>query len=127
MRGGAAHQLESVLAAILYWGTWVASSAVAAGLALALLDSRAVLGETVIQRDMRITTAGIALFVLLPVIRVPVMLFAFLRERDYRFSLIAALVLTITLLGLLVGSRVREVSWSQPTRLFQYTWREFHD
>ena len=60
-----------------------------------------------VPRDMRIASAGIALFILLPVIRVIVMLFAFLRDRDYRFSVIAAFVLAVTLLGLLVGSRLR--------------------
>jgi len=31
---------------------------------------------------------------------------AFLRDRDYRFSVIAALVMAITLLGLLAGTRL---------------------
>jgi hypothetical protein len=106
MTSRASHQLERVLATTLSWGTWVASSAVALGLALALWHSRAATGEMALQRDTRITTAGIALFVLLPVIRVTVMLFAFLRARDYRFCVIAALVLVITLLGLLAGMRV---------------------
>ena len=111
---GESHQLERTLAATLYWGTWVASSAVAVGMALALLDSRT-LGETTIRRDMRITTVGIAMFVFLPIVRVMVMLLSFLRDRDYRFMVIAGLVLTITLLGLLVGLRAREVSWSRTT------------
>jgi len=105
MTGGASHQLERTLAATLYWGTWLASSAVAVGMTLALLESRT-LGETTIRRDTRITTVGIAMFVLLPIVRVAVMLFAFLRDRDYRFAVIAGLVLTITLLGLLVGLHV---------------------
>ena len=125
MTSRASRQLERVLATTLSSGTWVASSAVAIGLALALWHSRAAAGETALQRDTRITTAGIALFVLLPVIRVTVMLFAFLRARDYRFCAIAALVLAITLLGLLVGMRVREISWSQPTSLYRNDWRQF--
>jgi hypothetical protein len=111
--------LERALAATLYWGTWVASCVVAVDLTLALLDSRAVLAGTAVGRDMRITTAGIALFISLPIIRVVVMLFAFLCERDYRFSAIAAMVLTIILLGLFVGQHIRQVSWSPPTSLFR--------
>jgi len=125
MTGRTSHQLKRVVAATLYWGTWVASAAVALGTALALWDSRAATGEISIHRGMRITTAGIALFVLLPIVRVTVMLLAFLRDRDYRFSVIAALVLAITLLGLLAGTHVREVSWSQPIRPFRNTWRQF--
>ena len=125
MTGRTSHQLERVVAATLYWGTWVASAAVALGTALALWDSRAATGEISIHRGMRITTAGIALFVLLPIVRVTVMLLAFLRDRDYRFCVIAALVLAITLLGLLAGMHVREVSWSQPIRPFRNTWRQF--
>ena len=55
---------------------------------------------------MRLVTIGIALFILLPVLRVVLMLIVFLRERDYRFSAIAALVLTILLVGFVVGTRV---------------------
>jgi Protein of unknown function (DUF1634) len=106
MRGAVFYQLEHVLASTLYWGTWLASSVVAVGLAKALLDSRAARGETVTQDGMRIMSAGIALFIVLPVIRVVVMLFGFLRERDYRFAVIAALVMTIIVLGLLAGSHI---------------------
>ena len=51
-------------------------------------------------------TIGIALFLLLPVLRVVLMLIVFLRERDYRFSAIAALVLRILLVGFVLGTRV---------------------
>lgn len=115
MTGGALCKVERAVAATLYWGTWVASSVVAVGLMRAMLDSGVVVREMAVQRDMRIASLGIALFILLPVIRVIVMLLTFLRDRDYRFSVIAALVLAITLLGLLAGLRVREGSWSQPT------------
>jgi len=115
MTSGASCKLEPAVAATLYWGTWVASSVVGVGLLLAMLDSGVAVRGMAVQRDMRIASAGIALFILLPVIRVIVMLFAFLRDRDYRFSVIAAFVLAVTLLGLLVGSHVREASWSPPT------------
>src|SRR5260370_39981946 len=52
---------------------------------------------------MRITTVGIALLILLPVVRVIVMLIVYLRQRDYHLSAIALLVLAIILLGFAVG------------------------
>ncbi|KAA1013214.1 DUF1634 domain-containing protein [Paraburkholderia panacisoli] len=53
---------------------------------------------------MSIVTAGIALFILLPAMRLILMLGVFLHQRDYRFSAIAALVLAIVAAGLLVGA-----------------------
>jgi uncharacterized membrane protein len=49
-------------------------------------------------------TIGIALFILLPVMRLILMLGVFLHQRDYRFSAIAALVLVIVAAGLVVGA-----------------------
>jgi uncharacterized membrane protein len=51
----------------------------------------------------RIVTAGIALLIVLPVLRVLLMLVVFVRERDFRFSAIAMLVLAIMLLGSVLG------------------------
>lgn len=96
-------QLELLLADTLHLGTWLASAAIGLGLALALLDSRFSAPKLAILRDMRIATIGIALLILLPVVRVIVMLMVYLRHRDYRFSAIALLVLTIILLGFAVG------------------------
>ena len=96
-------QLEWLLAGTLHFGTWLASAAIGLGLALALLDSRFSAPKLAIPRDMRIATIGIALLILLPVVRVIVMLIVYLRHRDYRFSAIALLVLTIILLGFAVG------------------------
>jgi hypothetical protein len=67
-------QLEWLLAVTLHYGTWLASAAVGLGLALALIDSRISALKLAILRDMRIATMGIALFILLPVVRVIVML-----------------------------------------------------
>ena len=58
------------------------------------------------RRDMRLVTIGIAFFLQLPSLRVVLMLIVFLRERDYRFSAIAALVLTIILVGFVLGTRL---------------------
>jgi uncharacterized membrane protein len=56
--------------------------------------------------NIRLVTIGIALFLLLPVLRVALMLIVFLRERDYWFSAIAALVLTILLVGFMLVTRI---------------------
>lgn len=87
--------MERLLAGLLRYGTWVASIAIGIGLALSLAGS--------LPPGMRIITIGIALFILLPSLRVLLMLIVFVRERDYRFGLIAALVLAIIFLGLAVG------------------------
>ena len=90
--------LESLLGGVLHYGSWLASTVIAAGLVLAL--------STQNLASMRLVAIGIALFILLPVLRVVLMLIVFLRERDYRFSAIAALVLTILLVGFVLGARV---------------------
>jgi uncharacterized membrane protein len=99
--------LERWLANLLHYGTWIASGTIAAGLGVAMLalagfgTQRAALAASA---GMSIVTAGIALFILLPVMRLILMLGVFLHQRDYRFSAIAALVLAIVAAGLLVGA-----------------------
>jgi uncharacterized membrane protein len=87
-------QLEELLARVLRYGTWLASAAIGLGFALALMDS---------NPHMRIATVGIVLFILLPVLRVLLMLLFFIRDRDFRFAALAALVLAIILTGILLG------------------------
>ena len=94
-------RLEWLLAAVLHHGSWLASAIIGFGLGLALIDSRA--PELTILRDMRVATIGIALFILLPVLRVILMIVVYVRQRDYRLSAVALLVLTIILLGFAVG------------------------
>ena len=88
--------LERILASLLHYGTYVASTVIALGLALALASNAA---------GQRMATLGIALFIVLPVARVGAMLIFFLRMRDYRFSAIAALVLVIIVISYVVGTR----------------------
>jgi len=95
--------LECLLAGTLYYGTLMASAFVCVGLGLAMIGARLGAPRLAILRDMRIATIGIALFILLPVARVIVMVIAYLRQRDYRLSAIALLVLTVILLGFAVG------------------------
>lgn len=92
--------MERLLAVLLRYGAWLASLAIAIGLFLALTGST--------PAGMRIVTIGIGLFILLPSLRVLLMLVVFVRERDYRFGLIAALVLAIIVLGLAVGMHTPE-------------------
>jgi uncharacterized membrane protein len=86
--------LEQSLGKLLQYGTVLASTVVALGVAIA---------PDFNQFGMRTATAGIALFILLPVARVAVMLFFFLQARDYRFGAIAALVLATIFLGFFLG------------------------
>lgn len=88
-------QLQQLLGKLLHYGTLLASAVIAAGLILAPTSATGV----------RIATAGIVLFILLPVVRVGAMLLFFFRARDYRFGAIAALVLLIILFSYLVGAR----------------------
>ena len=97
-------QLETLLTALLLYGTVIASVVTGAGLLLALLSGYVGVGGSTGTIGMRIVTAGIACFILLPVIRVAVMLIGYVRERDYRFVGIAAIVLLIIVLGFVCGT-----------------------
>jgi uncharacterized membrane protein len=91
MKETAARALDRRVAVVLYVGTWLASAVIAIGL---LLPSGA-----------PIVTTGIALFIALPIVRVNVMLFEFLRRRDYGIAVISALVLAIIFLGIALSMR----------------------
>jgi uncharacterized membrane protein len=98
--------LERLLAQLLQYGTWLASAVIALGLALATVPGVEGKGTPAAAAfsGMHIVTAGIALFILLPVLRVTVMLTVYLRERDYRLGAIAALVLLIIFAGFALGA-----------------------
>ena len=98
--------LDSLLAGTLHYGSVVASAIIGLGVAMALTGSGIGNRQLATGRAVDIVTAGIALFILLPVLRVVLMLVSFLRERDYLLSVIAGVVLTIILLGFAVGSRL---------------------
>lgn len=98
-----APRLKWLLAGLLHYGTWLASAVIGLGVALALIDSRIGGRNLAHLPGMRIATIGIALLILLPSVRVLLMLVVFVRERDYRFGIIAALVLTIIFFGVVVG------------------------
>jgi uncharacterized membrane protein len=89
-------QLENLLGSLLHYGTLAASSIIAFGLALSAASGPFGLG---------IAAAGIALFILLPALRVAVMLIFFLRAGDYRYGAIAGLVLLIISFSFFIGTR----------------------
>ena len=87
------HQLEHLLARVLDQGAWLASGVIAVGWIMVACGWHA----------SWLINLGVALFLLLPVFRVLIMLVVFFRERDHRFSAITALVLSIILLGAVLG------------------------
>ncbi|MGS1009518.1 DUF1634 domain-containing protein [Achromobacter anxifer] len=91
---------DRVIAGLLWYGTWLASALIAAGMALDFLP-QALAG----LRGQELVKAGVALFILLPVARVALMLAIFLRERDYAYTAISALVLLIIAAGVVSGLR----------------------
>jgi uncharacterized membrane protein len=98
-------RLERLLAGLLNVGSWVASIVIGLGFALTLIDSQSGTRNLAILPNIQIVKIGIALFILLPTLRVLLMLVVFLRERDYRYSMIAALVLAIILMAFVIGVR----------------------
>jgi uncharacterized membrane protein len=87
--------LEQHLGKLLHRGTYAASTVIILGLALAAEFN---------VYGLRIATAGIAIFILLPVARVAAMTIFFWRARDYRFAAIAALVMAIIGCGFVLGA-----------------------
>ena len=85
--------LERVLATLLHYGTAAACLIIGVGLVMQWLGAH---GQGVIN-------AGIAAFILLPVVRLICMLIAFVRARDVRFVIITALVLTIMAVAFVLG------------------------
>ena len=98
-----AGRLEQLLAAFLHYGSWSALAAIGLGYALALIGSHAPTSNLTVLSNMRIVRMGIALLILLPILRVLLMLLVFIRERDFRFAFISGMVLAVTLLGILLG------------------------
>lgn len=94
-------ELNQLLAKVLYRGTWLGWSVIALGLAAPMAGWS---GASSAPICTRIVTAGIALLIALPVLRVLLMLVVFVRERDFLFSAIAMLVLAIILLGSVLGA-----------------------
>jgi uncharacterized membrane protein len=92
--------LEQLLATVLHRGTWLGSCVIAFGLALPMAGWS---GVSSVMIYTRIITAGIALLIALPVLRVLLMLIVFVCQRDFRLSAIAMLVLVIIVVGSVLG------------------------
>ena len=90
--------LESLLARLLNVGTCAASVVIGVGLVLSLFKEQAALGTAA-----QLLTAGIGLFILLPILRVILMFTIYLKNRDYRFAVAAAVVLLIIFAGCAIG------------------------
>ena len=95
-------RLERHLARLLSYGTWLASGIIAAGLAAPLIGWHGIGLETI---GTHTVAFGIALFILLPVLRVLAMLIVFAQEGDRRFIAIAMLVLAIIAVSAFLGWR----------------------
>lgn len=93
MSAEATPTLERRISTLLRGGTWLSSAVIAIGL--------------VLPSGGRVVSAGLALLVALPVVRVAVMLVEFVRRRDGRMVVIAALVLAVIALGLFAGVRMK--------------------
>jgi uncharacterized membrane protein len=102
-------RFESLLASLLHYGTLLASALIGLGLILQLLTAPSFGGHPAAPHlaarpwGLPVIQAGIALFILLPIVRVTVMLIVFVRQRDGRYIAITASVLLIILLGLALG------------------------
>lgn len=96
-KSGRHPRLEPLLARTLAVGTWLASAIILLGLTLPLVGA---------GTGLAWVSAGIVIFLLLPVLRVLLMLLVFVAEGDYRFGAIAALVLAIIGLGAVLGLRM---------------------
>lgn len=92
---------DRIIAALLWYGTWFACAQIAGGMVFGMrhpsADSLA-LGLS----GHQLVKAGVAFLILLPVARVVLMLTIFLRERDYAYALIAAIVLAIIAAGVVI-------------------------
>jgi hypothetical protein len=100
-----AGRLEGLLAAFLRYGSWSALAVIGLGYVLALIGSHPPTRNPALLPNMRIVSAGVVLFILLPILRVFLMLLVFIHERDFRFAFISGMVLAIILLGIFLGVR----------------------
>jgi hypothetical protein len=92
---------EQIIARLLWYGTWIASTIIATGMFVGELQKPA--GSPLFNLSgYDFVRAGVALFILLPIARVALMLTLFLRERDYVYVMISGLVLLIIAAGIFV-------------------------
>lgn len=92
---------DQIIAGLLWYGTWFASALIAVGILLTPLGPIPAFQAFPLSGHVAVK-AGVAMFILLPVARVVLMLAIFLRERDYAYAAIAALVLAVIATGILI-------------------------
>lgn len=100
---GKTARLEALLAQLLNYGTWIASAVTAVGLALLATDANLAGCAAAALCGTTLISAGIAMLILLPVLRLVLMLAVFLHERDYVLGAITAAVLGIITIGTVLG------------------------
>lgn len=91
-------RIEPLLARLLNVGTCVASMVIAVGLVLSLSNQ-----QPPLLIATQLITAGIGLFILLPILRVILMLTIYLKAGDYQFAVAAAVVLFTIFAGCAIG------------------------
>jgi uncharacterized membrane protein len=92
-----------LLARTLSYGTWISASVIFIGLTMNFAASRLALQA---ESGTRVASAGIALLILLPALRVVLMLGEFIRKREYRLAVFATTVLIVIGACLALGMRV---------------------
>jgi len=98
----AVERRDRIVAGLLSHGTWIASAAIAIGLALQLLhrfDASIALADS----GYDFVKAGVVIFIGLPIARVALLFAIFLRARDYTFVALSALVLAIIGAGVVIA------------------------
>ncbi len=91
-------RLPHRIARLYLYGTWLASILIAAGIFLTLMEPIHPLSVTALKGDS-LTKLGIGVFILMPITRVLLMLWTFLRERDRIYTVISAMVLMTILIS----------------------------
>ena len=98
-----ARRMEWLVSRQLKYGIWLASSVTALGMIVALFGRCIVPHGHTMTLGTSIVMKGIALIILLPVLRVVLMLIMFLRERDYLFGMISGIVLVTIGVSVVAG------------------------
>lgn len=81
---------ERTLAALLWWGTWLATAVIAVGLIFQM-------------RAAAVLNAGIGLVIALPIVRVIVMAVQYAKQREFRYAVMSVAVLLIIEVGMVLG------------------------
>lgn len=81
---------ERTLAALLWWGTWLATAVIAVGLIFQV-------------RAAAVLNVGIGLVIALPIVRVIVMAVQYAKHREFRYAVMSVAVLLIIAVGMVLG------------------------